>query len=85
MKDIVKAIEACLQGKGETGKSYSILGRDSLNMKELIDVISKYAETTDFTHQIRIKYLDFFEKLVIGRTHDKNMVSHRNKQKDEND
>jgi hypothetical protein len=76
MDDIINSIEDILNRNTTQleGSRYSIVGKTQVVLNELLDLIAKYTGVTNFTKSKRKDYIDFFEKLIIGRCHDKNMV-----------
>ena len=73
-QDAVNCIVHALENDQIKGLEYALRGSTGVTFDGILELLSKHCGTTNYTKCSRSYLTGFFEKFLVGRTHDKNMV-----------
>lgn len=76
INDVANSVVHALENTEIKGLEYALRGSTSVSFDEIVDILAKHCGATNYTKCPRSYITGFFEKFMLGRTHDKNMVSY---------
>ncbi len=71
----MKCIQDALTRDNIKGFEYAVRGQEGVTFDGILDILAKYCDTPKWEKVKRMYTAGFLERLVIGHTHDKNIVS----------